>query len=329
VSQKRISLTLLMILLFMGSRTVIAQELSFLGGVMQDIKRDDNSYSWQLEYKQRMGEYFSYSLSYLNEGHIPQHHRDGHTLQLWTHSLLLDRRLSLGLGAGPFYYFDTTAAKAGASYANDHGWGTMVSFAATWYTQSRLLFLVQANLVATGSGPDTVSTLAGIGYQLDATPVMSPLASVSRMPGKTSNNEITLFAGRTIVNSFRSEQALSGSLEYRRKLWPYLEGTVAWLYEGDKRLTRRDGVTTQLWAVREFSTPSLALGIGGGAYFNIDRYRDERDRRERARSVSGIVTLSASYRLTPDWALRTSWNRIVTSYNRDTDVIMGGIGYRF
>ncbi len=27
--------------------------------------------------------------------------------------------------------------------------------------------------------------------------------------------------------------------------------------------------------------------------------------------------------------LRTSWNRIVTDYDRDTDVIMGGVGYRF
>ena len=43
----------------------------------------------------------------------------------------------------------------------------------------------------------------------------------------------------------------------------------------------------------------------------------------------GIVTLTTSYRFHPHWGVRASWNRIVTNYNRDTDVILGGIGYRF
>ena len=46
-------------------------------------------------------------------------------------------------------------------------------------------------------------------------------------------------------------------------------------------------------------------------------------------TVSGIVTLTASYRFHPHWDLRTSWYRIVTSYDRDTDVLLGGVGYRF
>lgn len=47
------------------------------------------------------------------------------------------------------------------------------------------------------------------------------------------------------------------------------------------------------------------------------------------RPVSAIATFTASYRLRPQWCLRASWDRIVTNYDRDTDVIMGGIGYRF
>jgi hypothetical protein len=41
------------------------------------------------------------------------------------------------------------------------------------------------------------------------------------------------------------------------------------------------------------------------------------------------MTMSASYRINQQWSARLSWNRTVTGYDRDTDIIMGGIGYRF
>ncbi|NLO91810.1 MAG: hypothetical protein GX410_07460 [Elusimicrobia bacterium] len=44
---------------------------------------------------------------------------------------------------------------------------------------------------------------------------------------------------------------------------------------------------------------------------------------------SGIMTMSASYRITPRVALRANWNRTITNYNRDTDVMTGGLAYRF
>ena len=45
--------------------------------------------------------------------------------------------------------------------------------------------------------------------------------------------------------------------------------------------------------------------------------------------LSSIVSMSASHRFTQHWAARVTWNRVVTRYSRDTDVLMGGIGYRF
>jgi hypothetical protein len=51
---------------------------------VQDLDSAGRSASWQLEYNEGMGEHFAYSISYLNEGHLPAHHRDGHTVQLWT-----------------------------------------------------------------------------------------------------------------------------------------------------------------------------------------------------------------------------------------------------
>jgi len=73
----------------------------------------------------------------------------------------------------------------------------------------------------------------------------------------------------------------------------------------------------------------LSLGAGGGLYFRLDHYENLFNEAYADRNISGIVTLTASYRIGPVWALRASWNRIVTSYNSDTDVLLGGIGYRF
>ena len=45
--------------------------------------------------------------------------------------------------------------------------------------------------------------------------------------------------------------------------------------------------------------------------------------------LSGLVSISASYRFTQHWSARVTWNRVVTRYSRDTDVLLGGIGYWF
>lgn len=277
-----------------------------------------------------MAEHYAYGISYLNEGHLPAHHRDGLTVQLWTRGTLLDRRLSLAVGVGPFYYFDTVAAKAGASYANDHGWGGNLSLAATWYMKDRWLLQLRSNFIETSSGVDTLSALVGIGYQLEAPTARGPSNSVALWTETNTKNELTVFVGRAIVNSFESEHSVATAVEYRRRgLWPYVEGTLAWMFEGDKRLTRRNGVSTQLWFAKDFFADQLVLGIGAGPYFSVDHYEHSNGKQERANVVSGIVTMTASYRFFRQVCLRGSWNRIVTNYDRDTDVVLGGIGYKF
>ncbi|HEY6008074.1 MAG TPA: hypothetical protein VIU40_07090, partial [Geobacteraceae bacterium] len=156
-----------------------------------------------------------------------------------------------------------------------------------------------------------------------------PLPETTPQQEKTTQNEVTLFAGRTIVNSFTSEHSFAAGFEYRRGLLRYLDATVGWLYEGNNQLLRRHGLTTQLWAVREFFHDRLAIGVGGGGYFALDHYSDTDFSKGESRVLSAILTFSGSYRLDTSWLLRTSWNRILTNYDRDTDVILAGVGYRF
>lgn len=320
---------LLIIFLLISTTPAIAGELSGLGGVKRSWNADmnDSSYSWQLEYRDELSEHIAASLSYLNEGHVPAHHRDGNAIQLWAKSDALDDRFSLSVGIGPYYYFDTTTPGANGSYTNDHGLGAVFSLAANWQAETPWLFQLRTNLVKIFGNIDTVSVLAGIGYRLDAPKPLKPPGFSPERREKTTDNEITLFVGRTVTNSFKSEHSTSLSIEYRRGIFQYLDWTASWLYEGDSRLIRRDGLASQLWAVKAFLDDQIALGFGAGAYFAIDQQAGHSQDGDRI--ISAITTLTGSYRFDPHWSLRTSWNRIVTNYDRDTDVFMGGIGYRF
>ncbi|MDD4872012.1 MAG: hypothetical protein PHR77_15755 [Kiritimatiellae bacterium] len=307
---------------------VRAQEFSFLGGTLRDTETHESSYSWQYEYMQGLGEPLAFSLSYLNEGHLPDHHRDGHTGQLWARVNMLDRRLSLAVGVGPYYYSDTTRISSEDPYINDHGWGIMASLAATWYTENRWLFRLRANGIET-DGMETLSVLLGIGYQLESPPSPGPLVSSQSQDKNTTHNEITIFSGVTIVNSFSSEPSTAVSIEYRRSLWRYLDWTIAWIDEGDNDMIDRNGFASQLWLGKRFCSDHLTLGFGGGVYGASDNYSDEHNEQDNDNTLSGIITLTGSYRFHPNWGIRASWNRILTDYDRDTDVILCGISYLF
>jgi hypothetical protein len=81
---------------------------------------------------------------------------------------------------------------------------------------------------------------------------------------------------------------------------------------------------TQLWLERAFLDDRVTLGIGGGPYFVVDTYRPKDDE-----TVVGVFSITAGYRLSPRWTARLSWNRVVTNYDSDADVILAGLGYRF
>jgi hypothetical protein len=304
-----------------------AQELHLLGGVIGDTARSDLSYTYSVEYKQELGKYTSASLSYVNEGHLPDHHRDGIAVQFWGHTEPISRQFVLAAGVGPYYYYDTDLAGRGASFRDDHGLGGMFSIAGLWYTKSPWVIQIRTNFIKTNN-IDTYSALLGVGYRLNYRQGHGASLGVQLDTEKTRNNEITVLIGQTIVNSNSSPKSTAQSIEYRRRITPYLEWTVALLNEGDNRLIRRNGLLSQAWLVRDFFDEHLSLSVGFGPYVLVDRYRSPGSN-ESEETLAGIFTLSAGYRFSPNWLLRVSWNRIATTYNRDTDVFTFGPGYRF
>jgi hypothetical protein len=301
-----------------------AGEISLLGGYGFTDKPLERTYAWQVQYMQGLNENLAYSLSYLNQGHFNGHHRDGNAANLWLRTNLLDKKLSLGVGVGGLFYYDTESPVNGGPSRDLHGWGTMVNAAATWYTKSRVFYQMQGYWVRGNNSFDTLTALAGIGYQLDAPPEQGPDVKGTRLIEKNTNNELTLFGGETIVNIAGDGKSLALALEYRRGLWRYLEWTVGALYEGKSSLIDRYGVTTQLWLAKPFLDDRISLGIGAGPYFAVDQRRTSRKER-----IPVIFSTTGSLRITDSVQIRATWDRIITTYDRDTDIFLGGIGYRF
>ncbi len=300
------------------------------GGVLEQSGTNETSPVWAFEYQHPLSERLSASFSWLNEGHVPGHHRDGQAVQVWARSNLFDRRLSLAAGIGPYRYFDTTVAKAGGGYANVHGWGTLGSLAATWFTDSRWLYQLRFNRIVAQNSINTNALMLGLGYQLEPVSDRGPQVATPRQRDQATVHEVTAYIGQTIVNSYHSERDTALALEYRRGLGRHVDVTVGILNEGDPRLIRRTGITAQLWGVREvLASNRLTLGVGLGPYLAIDRHRGAAGGEGRDNKLSWIFTATAAFNVTEDWNARLSWNRINTNYNRDTDVIMLGAGYQF
>jgi hypothetical protein len=303
---------------------------TLLGGLNRNADTGDGTYSWQVDYTKQLNSYLAVSLAYINEGHVPAHHRDGHAVSLWAYTDVVDRRLKLAAGVGTYFYYDTTVAQAGGDYSNSHGLGTVFSLAATWKTDSPWHYQIRSNVIKGFNSIDTVSVLAGIGYDLEEKEKRAAGGKSADTVREIGRDELTFLGGQTIVNSFKSEKAIAVSLEYRRTLMRYLDGTLAWIYEGDNRLLRRNGFATQLWLADNFMDGTVALGMGVGAYFSVDHYpRVGSYKNWSYKTISAIVTLTTAYHIHPDWSLRASWHRIVTDYDRDTDIILGGIGYHY
>lgn len=152
-----------------------------------------------------------------------------------------------------------------------------------------------------------------------------------------AKNELVGYLGKTAINSLESKSAIAGGLEYRRQLgWEFTRVSLGVVNEGNSELIRRTGVTYEGWLEPSFWDGNASLGVGWGGYTAIDKYQPS-----PGRHVSYVVsaTLSARFlNLIPplrgtaigqQLGFRFTWHRILTDYNRDTDILLFGLGFRF
>ncbi len=313
---------------FFTSSDVAGQELFALGGLVSSS--GNNAIDWQISYEESISEHFAYSVSWLNEGHLTHHHRDGPICQLWGRTSLLDDSLTLSAGVGPYLFFDTQKS-AGTQYKGIHrSWGGIGSLAGTWRIEGGWLVQLRGNYVLAESNINTASILFGIGYEFQTSaPRRSNNSAIADSIDDVYQEIAILLGGTTINASKESQTSMAASFDYRRGIFSFLDWTVGWLHEGDMEFLRRSGLTTQLWPTKSLLNGRLRIGLGLGAYVPINSRCLSETGEEEYERLLGLITPTISYRFTGDWVARFSWNRTVSSCNRDSDVLLGGIGYRF
>ena len=312
--------TVMLLMLLAGHSA--AQQFSLMGGRVRDHSWNDDATSYALEYSAPLNKTLSYSLGYLNEGHVTDHHRDGIGAQLWA-GLNLTNNWSIKAGIGPYLYFDT-AVKPGGSFADDHGLGVIASVSTSYQLNRSWGVELRANRVMTARSVDLTSVLVGIGYTFDAPGGPdSKDSQPSWRSDRARPNEISASAGQTYVNNFESETATAFQFEYRRNLARHFDWTAGVLREGAPGPLDRTGVLSQLWAIRPFWNDRATIGIGLGPYLANDSKDDDRTRLSAAVSFTGSVMISNNV------LMRATWHRIATQYDRDTDVILLGVGMRW
>ena len=201
--------------LLLAASPLFAQEIYLQGGGTESSQTHDPVLRWGLEYVQGLSEHWAAGLTHINEGHIPNHHRDGYEPQIWLRTNVVERKLWLAAGVGPYLYFDTTNHGSRDTSYDAHGWGTVFSLAATWYTESRFLYQIRANYINAVNSFDSVSVTAGIGYQLDAPATRGPLQKAPPQTVSTTGNEITVFAGDAVLNQSERHHSFGEAAEYR------------------------------------------------------------------------------------------------------------------
>lgn len=315
-------LTLTLTLALAGAGASQAQELTGYAGALRVNETGESTFSAGVAYAHAVDDHLALNLSYWNEGHPADHHRDGVAGQIWLRTGLNEPGWHFGAGAGRYFYFDTTELHtSGASrYTNDHGWAAIYSLQATYHMpDSRWYGQLQLNRISPGDKNSTTTLLLGAGYQFSGVK-----GDKLHLEAKGADQALTLMAGQGITNSLRSETALIGALEYRRSLGRYVDWSVSAIHEGSAPQNRRNGVATQLWLIRSVSR-STEIGAGAGPYFNFRVPDGEGQRSHKA----GLLSLGARYHLNRQLVAQAWWNRVVTDYHRDADLFLAGLGYSF
>jgi hypothetical protein len=310
--------------------TLQAQELTILGGVLPKTSFARSSLTWQVDYRQDLYRNFAGSIAYINEGHVPGHHRDGTAWEAWGRLPFFQDRLSISLGLGAYYFYDTQPLPGGDT-ANIHGTAPIYSFSATGYLSDRWFYRLMLNRISPAHEiqVNTMTVGAGFWFGQDQKPTPGKLGDTPNEQAYVTENELTVFGGQSIVNTFLSPRARAYAGEYRRGVFPHVDWTASAIYEGDPEIIRRSGVATQLWAVNTFFNDRITIGAGLGPYIYLDHKHPASVGQKNPAAVAPLASLTFSVKLSEHWIMRMVFDRVTSSYNRDADIFLLGLGYRW
>lgn len=314
-------------LLCLACLALRGQEFHAAAGRLHGVGTQDKTYSWMIGYAQRITLRTALSFGWFNEGHLPGHHRDGGALMAW-------RLVPLGgeasprlcFGAGLYRTFDTE--DLGPTYANRHALkGIFGASLQMPFRGSPWGAHLQITRTVMSSNQDTRTLLAGLAYSFRR--AEATLASSRNQP-PSDRQALTLFYGKAILNSQTSQSDEAFALEYRRRWSESSDWTLTYSDEGDLELIRRDTLAFQGWMVTPRLGGRLQLGLGLGPTLCHADTPEGAPEPARPWGWGGRVSMGARWRKEGSpWQMRLMWHRTRTPNNRDTDLILTGLGLAF
>jgi hypothetical protein len=135
------------------------QELSALMGNATFNDTNDESLAWLVEYKNNFHPNIAASVSYLNEGHTLDRKRDGLIVQAWGVTHILENKLSLGLGLGPYRSYNTNRGNI------KREWAAIATVSATYDLKAKWFIRADWSRVEHPDDGDSDLFFAGAGYR--------------------------------------------------------------------------------------------------------------------------------------------------------------------
>jgi hypothetical protein len=295
-----------------------SENLLALAGVTECEDGAPSSYGWQLELQEPLSAHLSGSLSWLNEGHVPQHHRDGAAAQLWLNAPRWRDRVVFSLGIGPYVYFDTEKESSIRGYSDVHSVAGIVS-ASVAIDLSRSWYLsLNVNDIYAPGDLNTAAVLLGVGYHFNQS---------GQFGSASARQQIQVFAGETIFNDLNSRQGRTVGLDYRLSLSPWVAWSATWFNNPVNIHARPNQVASQLWLVDSLANGRLSLSAGAGVYSPLGSVPS--GAANASASVSGLSGLRVEWNWSRRSSLILSWYRSFTNDDDDRDIITLGYGFRF
>lgn len=321
--------------IFFANCVIFASDVAASIGRLRERDNGDSTYAWQLQYFGKLSNKSMWSIGWMNEGHLPNHHRDGATLQIWHFLKPPAKNFEFGAGIGIYRYFDTKFDENSFGYKNKHGALPIFSIIAKHRISSNAVYAyAQFNTTIAGEAPQTQAFLAGLGFRFGAsTETNTNTTNVESENQNITSNEFTVFFGKTIINSRKSETCgtlESIAIEYKRYLNQSICLSIAYCDEGEIDKADRDGFATQLWIIKKINRKNI-FGFGIGPYLSRTEHQNIHDANDHIINYRTSFRYSMMYArsITNKTRLKVQWNRTLTTYHKDTDVIQLGISYEW
>lgn len=306
--------------------TAHGQEQLALAGIIDTNDHSGISYTWQLHYRKPLTTRLSGSLAWINEGHVPDHHRDGGAALLWFNGPKWRERLALEFAVGPYFFFDTVPSSDLRGFEDIHGLGEILSVALTYQRQSPWSLHLNLSEIHTPGNSSTLSLLMGAGYRFGEFRRHAAQPATDIAPAPARNREIQLFGSKVISNSLDARESRAIGADYHFEFLPWAAWSATWFYRPEGQNGQHNRVATQLWLVENFSDEHLSFSAGIGGYARLGPQRvDTGDPPEK---INGLFGLRAEWQWTPRTSLILTGYRRISTDDRDYDIFALGVGWR-